>query len=62
MAHGLDTDVGSCNLRFPIELDRPKFNESLTKLKGGDPVSHCHSPRLPAGPTWILASGGVRVS
>jgi len=28
--------------------------------KGGDPVSHCLSPRLPASVSWILASQGVR--
>jgi hypothetical protein len=30
--------------------------------KGGDPVSHCQSPRSPASVSWILASKGVHVA
>jgi hypothetical protein len=32
------------------------------QLKGGDPVSHCQSPRSPAPVSWILASMGVPVA
>jgi hypothetical protein len=31
----------------------------VNQLKGGDPVSHCLSPRSPAFVNWILASAEV---
>jgi hypothetical protein len=38
-------------------LGLPKLGPSS---KGGDPVSHCLSPRSPASVSWILASVGVQ--
>jgi hypothetical protein len=38
-------------------LGLPKLSP---QQKGGDPVSHCPSPRSPASVSWILASMGVR--
>jgi hypothetical protein len=32
----------------------------VQQLKGGDPVSHCLSPRSSASMSWILASTEVR--
>src|SRR5215204_1812346 len=45
-------------------LSRPVFSDhigvSRQQPKGGDPVSHCHTPWSPVSPTWILASAEVR--
>src|SRR6266516_953488 len=41
--------MGECSLHCPSRQQR----------KGGDPVSHCHSPRLPAPVSWILPVMGV---
>src|SRR5262249_25981879 len=38
---------------------RPVDYAHRQQPKGGDPVSHCLSPRLPASVSWILASMGV---
>jgi hypothetical protein len=34
----------------------------VNQLKGGDPVSHCPSPRSPAFVLWILASSEVQTA
>src|SRR5262249_8417250 len=44
-------------LQARVYLGLPKLGPSS---KGGDPVSHCLSPRSPASVSWILASVGVQ--
>jgi hypothetical protein len=57
------------NCGDPAFSELPLFNAApldymrgiVNQQKGGDPVSHCHSPRSAASVTWIVASGGVRL-
>jgi hypothetical protein len=44
---------------LPNREDRLILRFVVNQLKGGDPVSHCLSPRSPAFVNWILASTEV---
>jgi hypothetical protein len=45
---------------LPRRPTSPYIPPSRQQPKGGDPVSHCHTPWSPVVPTWILASAEVR--
>ena len=45
--------------RTSKSADAPSFRVVVNQLKGGDPVSHCHSPITAS---WIEAASGVRCS
>src|SRR5262245_7554104 len=52
--------VGNPEFRFTNHTDTPYIQGVVNIQKGGDPVSHCHSPRSSACVSWILASTGVQ--
>jgi hypothetical protein len=55
------------NLKFlgfcPLRLCACAPNWPQPKqTKGGDPMSHCHNPRLEGSQTWTIASGAIRAA
>jgi len=49
--------------RAPSESEITRYKGGpCNELKGGDPVSHCPSPRSPASMSWIATSSEVRAA
>src|SRR3954451_19812501 len=45
-----------------LAVDGPIWGVPVQQPKGGDPVSHCLTPRSSARAAWLLASGEVRAA